>query len=192
MTSSHGSYVSSLKRHRWTFFSIFFFLYGVVWAYGHARSTHRNPETLKSQSLSHLSSLPLHHCSLSSLPLSLVAIGYHSLLTQSLSTFLSLCLVAIGHHELPRQQLAHLITLCLSLTLPSRHRLPRATQITAHSLNHSLPLSHSASSSSLQVSLSAILQLQLISALLLQGTLSFLILLSFMSIYIFWPIYFVK
>ena len=50
-----------------TLFCIFFFLHGVIWAYGHTHSTHRNFETLKSQSFFHLSSLPLPHYSLSSL-----------------------------------------------------------------------------------------------------------------------------
>ena len=117
----------ALKRCR-SISSLFFFLYGVVWAYGHTHSTHRNPETLNSQSLSHLSSLPLPHCSLS------------SLISASLPR----------RHRPPFS--THLvtlsITLCLSLTLPRRHRPPRAAQIAARSLNHSLPLSYFASSPS--------------------------------------------
>ena len=69
-------------------FQIFFFLYGVVWAYGHARSTHRNPETLKSQSLSHLSSLPLHRPPL-----------YAHSVTLSITLYLSLTL---PHHRCSR------------------------------------------------------------------------------------------
>ena len=43
------------------------------------------------------------------------------------------------------------ITSLISASLPRHHRPLLFAQITAHSLNHSLPLSHSASSPSLQV-----------------------------------------
>ena len=43
------------------------------------------------------------------------------------------------------------ITSLISASLPRHHRPPLFAQIAAHSLNHSLPLSHSASSPSLQV-----------------------------------------
>ena len=43
------------------------------------------------------------------------------------------------------------ITSLISASLPHHHRPPLFAQIAAHSLNHSLPLSHSASSPSLQV-----------------------------------------
>ena len=144
----------------------FFFSYTALFGLMGMRVPHietLKPSNLNHSLISHLCLSLTAHSHLSSLPLSLVAISHHSLLTQSLSQSLfasfSLCLVAIGHHKLPRLQLAHLITLCLSPTLPCRHQPPRAAQIVAHSLNHSLPLSHPASSPSLQVPFFAILQL---------------------------------
>ena len=87
------------------------------------------PSNLNHSLISHLCLSLTAHSHLSSLPLSLVAISHHSLLTQSLSQSLS-----------------------AFLTLPCRHRRPRATQIAARSLNHSLPLSHSALSPSTTMS----------------------------------------
>ena len=87
-------------RHSFLFF---FFLYDIVWAYGHTRSMHRNPETLKSQSLSHLSSLPFPHCSLS------------SLISASLS----------HRHQPPLS--AHSVTLSITLCLSHSALSPSAT-----------------------------------------------------------------
>ena len=130
MTGSHGSYVSSLKRHRWTFFSIFFFLHGVVWAYGHARSTHRNPETLKSQSLSHLSSLPLHRPPL-----------YAHSVTLSITLYLSLTLPR--RHRPPWA--AQIVARSLNHSLPLSHFVSSPSATTSCPNHSSLFQSLSAS-----------------------------------------------
>ena len=155
MTDSHGSYVSSLKRHRWTFFSIFFSytaLFGLmgmrvphietlkpsnlnhslishlclsIIAHSHLYLSPSSPSATTLCSLNH--SLPFSHSASS--PSATMSCPDRSSLTQSLFTSLSLCLVAISHHELPKSQLTLSITLCLSLTLPHHCR----------SRSHSLP-----------------------------------------------------
>ena len=102
---SHSFCVSSLKRHRWTLFSVFFFSYMASFGLMGIRIPHietLKPSNLNHSFISHLCLSLTTHSHLSSLPLSLIAISHHSLLTQSLSASLSLCRVAIGHHELPR------------------------------------------------------------------------------------------
>ena len=118
---SHSFCVSSLKRHRWTLFSVFFFSYMASFGLMGIRIPHI--ETLKP--------LNLNHSFISHLCLSLTT---HSHLSSLIST-------SLPHRHQPPLS-AHSITLCFSLTLPRRHRPPRATQIVACSLNHSLPHRH--------------------------------------------------
>ena len=119
-SGSHGSFVSSLKRHHFGLSSLFFFLYDVVWTLELDHSLKQETLALLSQSLFELSASLSHshyisHLCLSpSSPSATTDLSPECSLPYSLNS-LPLSLVAVDHHRpQPKSQLASLSSLPLS------------------------------------------------------------------------------